>query len=298
MADSILAANSAAQTGRAAQDAQKLADDLDDFMTILTTQLANQDPLDPMDSSEFTSQLVQFASVEQQIATNSNLEALITAQLTSQLSGVTSYVGRYIEAETGYVQVFEGESEFGYILHEDADSTIINVSDLNGKTVFSGPGQVNAGKHGVEWDGMDLEGNLVPDGIYQITVSASDADGKPVGVTTTAVGKVTGVSYVGEQPVLLLDNQAIALNQVLTLREEAATPVTDDPITDEPGEGEGEGEAGETEGEGETGETGETEGEGETDGTGGTEGTEGEGETDGTGDTDGDGDTTNDETTS
>jgi len=221
MADAISGIGSAATTGKAAQDAQKLADDLDDFMTLLTTQLQHQDPLDPMDATEFTSQLVQFASVEQQIAQNSNLEALLSAQENSQLASVSGYVGHYIEAESSSVQVYGGQAEFNYILHEEAKGTLISIQDQHGRTVMTADGELNAGKHGVVWDGTDLSGNKVPDGVYKLQVTALDADGAPVEVTTTSVGVVTGVSYAGKEPVLMINNQSIGLDKVLTLKEEA-----------------------------------------------------------------------------
>lgn len=223
MAEAISGIGASASTGasQAAADRQKLADDLDDFMTLLTTQLQHQDPLDPMDANEFTTQLVQFASVEQQIQQNSNLEGLLAAQENSQLASVASYVGRMVEAETNQVQIHNGEAEFNYVLHEDSVSTLINIVDDNGRTVFSGEGNVAAGKHGVVWDGTDLSGQRLPDGLYKLTVSALDADGAPVDVTTTAVGKVTGVSYAGNEPELLLTNQAISLDKVISIKETA-----------------------------------------------------------------------------
>lgn len=223
MAEAISGIGAAATTGKSAQDAQKLADDLNDFMTLLTTQLQHQDPLDPMDATEFTSQLVQFASVEQQIAQNSNLETLITAQENSQLASVAGYVGRFIEAESTAVQVYNGEAEFNYILHEDSEGTLVNIQDENGNTLFTAEGNLTQGKHGVVWDGTDLQGNQVPDGIYQLQVVAQDGDGAPVEVTTTTIGLVTGVSYAGTEPVLMINNQEFGLDKVLTLKQEALT---------------------------------------------------------------------------
>jgi len=222
MADAISGASTAAAaTGRASNDAQKLADDLDDFMTLLTTQLQHQDPLDPMDATEFTSQLVKFASVEQQIQQNANLETLIQAQENSELASIASYVGRMAEVETNQVQIYNGEAEFNYVLHENAAGSQITIQDDNGNTVFSGKGNTSAGKHGVVWDGSDLNGNQLPDGLYRLTVTALDEDGAPVDVTTTAVGKITGVSYAGDEPALMMTNQAISLDSVISLKEEA-----------------------------------------------------------------------------
>ncbi len=225
MAEAISGIGASASTGasQAAQDAQKLADDLDDFMTLLTTQLQHQDPLDPMDANEFTTQLVQFASVEQQISQNANLESLLHAQENAQLSAVASYVGRMAEVESNQVQVYDGAAEFNYVLHEDSVGTLINIQDESNRTVFNSEGNVHAGKHGVVWDGTDLSGQQLPDGIYKLTVTALDADGAPVDVTTTTIGKITGVSYAGTEPELLMTNLALGLDKVITLREEAKT---------------------------------------------------------------------------
>jgi flagellar basal-body rod modification protein FlgD len=210
-----------ASATKSAVDAKKLANDLDDFMTLLTTQLQHQDPLDPMDATEFTSQLVQFASVEQQIAANSNLETLILAQENSQLASVASYVGRMVEVQSNAVQVYNGQSEFNYVLLDNAKSTIVNIQDMNGNTLFTAEGEVTQGKHGVVWDGTDLNGNKVKDGIYKLTVSSLDEDGAPVDVMTTSLGKVTGVSYADNEPTLLLNNLEVSLAQVITVREAA-----------------------------------------------------------------------------
>ncbi|WP_135076013.1 flagellar hook assembly protein FlgD [Terasakiella sp. SH-1] len=218
-----IGASAASGSSNAAADAQKLADDLDDFMTLLTTQLQHQDPLDPMDANEFTTQLVQFASVEQQISQNANLEALLQAQENAQLASVASYVGRMVEAESNQVQVYNGEAEFNYVLHDDAASTLLNIQDDTGRTVFSSDGNVSAGKHGVVWDGTDLGGQQLPDGLYKLTVTAMDKDGAPVDVTTTTIGKVTGVSYADTAPQLMMTNQALGLDKVITIQEQAMT---------------------------------------------------------------------------
>ena len=174
-----------------------------------------------MDATEFTSQLVQFASVEQQIAQNSNLETLITAQENSQLASVAGYVGHYIEAESANVQVYGGQAEFNYILLDESESTLINIQDVNGNTVMSAAGNLTPGKHGVVWDGIDLSGNKVPDGVYKLSVVGQDSDGAPIDVITTTIGVVTGVSYSGDEPVLLINNQEVGLDKVLSLKEKA-----------------------------------------------------------------------------
>lgn len=238
MADAISTVTSTAdavkELTKSQQSKQKLAEDLDQFMVLLTTQLKHQDPLDPMDSNEFTSQLVQFASVEQQIQGNTNLEALLQAQENSQMAAVASYIGHNVEAQSQDLQLVDGKAEFNYILHDTAAATTILITDQGGRTVFQAEGNVTPGKHGVEWDGTGLGGEKLADGPYKIMVSALDKDGAPVDVTHSVIGKVTGVNYAGDEPLLTINNsQEISLDKVLLLREiVASSTTTTDTTTD------------------------------------------------------------------
>lgn len=207
---------------------KKLADDLDQFMLLLTTQLQHQDPLDPMDANEFTSQLVQFASVEQQIQQNSNLEALIKAQEVSQMGSVASYIGKYVEAEHDYVELENSLAEFNYVLHEDAKSSQITILDESGKTVFSQSGETDAGKHGVIWEGMDQNDFQLSDGDYHVIVTALNADDEPIDVTTTVVGHVSGASYAGDEPTLFMGNTELSLAQIISMKAPITAPLTDE----------------------------------------------------------------------
>ncbi|MCW9035962.1 MAG: flagellar hook assembly protein FlgD [Rhodospirillales bacterium] len=191
----VAAADQAAAAGSKSAIAQeKLEDELSNFMTLLTTQLQHQDPLSPMDSTEFTSQLVQFASVEQQIHQNSNLEKLITMQETSLLSGIVQYVDKKIEVPGQQLPLEEGKADFSYTLNEKAESVTINILDLAGKSVYTAQGNISSGVHRVDWDGTDMDGIQLPNGEYHVIVSALDYHGDPIETPQTVIGTVTAVT--------------------------------------------------------------------------------------------------------
>ena len=125
---------------KSGQNAQSLEEDLNRFLTLLTTQLQHQDPLDPMDATEFTSQLVQFASVEQQIYQNSNLEKLLALQETNKLASLVDFMDNVIEVESQDLVLDEGNARFTYTIPVGAVDTKITISDVTGAQVFTADG--------------------------------------------------------------------------------------------------------------------------------------------------------------
>jgi flagellar basal-body rod modification protein FlgD len=179
----------------AAQSEAKLKDDLNKFLNLLVTQLKHQDPLDPMDATEFTSQLVQFASVEQQIHQNANLEKLIALQQGSQISTLVNYIGMKVEAGGNQKMPLEsGSAKFTYTLASAANKSTVNIVNDKGVSVYSADTATAAGKHAFTWDGRDKNGILQPDGDYTVVVTAQDRDGKILPVEYTVFGRVTGAS--------------------------------------------------------------------------------------------------------
>jgi len=196
-----------------------LADNLDNFLTILTTQLQHQDPLSPLDTHEFTNQLVLFAGVEQDIQGNSSLEKLIALQQNNVAVGAVSYIGQNIEATGQTNMLRNGEAKFGYTLPGNAKSAALQISDASGKPILSTPAQTTAGRHEFVWDGKDTQGNPVPEGPYSITVLAVDADDQPIPATYSVSGRVTGVEMINGDASLNLGDVAIPLTQVTRIRE-------------------------------------------------------------------------------
>src|SRR5262245_12081217 len=128
-------------TSVSSKAASQLTSNFDTFLTLLTTQLKNQDPLEPMDSSEFTQQLVQFSSVEQQINANKNLETLIALTKARSSTDAVSYLGRNVTVTDGSGALVGGSARWSYDLSNAAANTGVVVTDSRGRLVFVGRGE-------------------------------------------------------------------------------------------------------------------------------------------------------------
>ncbi len=197
-----------------------LADTFDTFLTLLTTQLQNQDPLDPMKSEQFTSQLVQFAGVEQSITTNKKLEQLIELQTSSQLNTAVSYIGKNVEVVADELMLDNGTSEISYGLDHNAATTIISIVDLNGNAVRTIDGEIAAGRHELTWDGRNARGDLLPDGVYGFSVVAVDDDDETVDTVAASLGRVTGVEIVDDALRLNIGEMGAPFDSLFAVRED------------------------------------------------------------------------------
>ena len=213
----VNALNGYTQTGTTNNTAsQNLSADMNTFLTLLTTQLKYQDPLDPMDTAEFTNQLVQYSSVEQAIQTNQKLDSLLSMNIANLGAQAVSYIGKVAQVLGNVMPLEGGKAKATYTLDKNVVSTTIVVKDMNGNIVYSEQGKVTSGTHEFTWDGKDSNGNQLEDGAYKIEVSTKVASG-----VTTVFGRVTGVAsdssgvYVG-----LGDAVTAGLGDILTVRND------------------------------------------------------------------------------
>ncbi len=196
------------------RDEQMLADDFDTFLQLLTTQLRNQDPLEPMDTNQFTQQLVQFSGVEQQIRTNSYLESLITSTEAQAVNAVVGYLGSTVTANGVATNLQNGQASWQLSAPFAGESSSITISDANGREVYSQPYSVPAGQSTFTWDGRMSNGQTAPEGIYRILVQGQTAGGDPVSVDTSITGQVTSVDVSGSEPVLRIGDVEVSLAAV------------------------------------------------------------------------------------
>ncbi|MBI2881389.1 MAG: flagellar hook assembly protein FlgD [Candidatus Tectomicrobia bacterium] len=188
-----------------------------DFLRLLIVQMQNQDPLNPQDPIEFTTQLTQFSQLEQLLNINKGLEDMKKGQQSLQSVQAAGYIGKTVRAKGFSVQVAGGQSTpISYALASDAATVTIQVRDASGKVVRTlEQSLVKGGTQTVAFDGKDTLGRPLPDGTYEISVTAQDKAGKPVKVELFRTGVVTGVSLEGEEPTLLVGNQKVKLSDVL-----------------------------------------------------------------------------------
>lgn len=191
-----------------------IADNFDIFLNLLTTQLKNQNPLDPVKTNEFTQQLVQFAQVEQQVKTNDNLENIADLYQESTLSSTVSYLGKTITAE-GNVTKLEGNGANWDIGFDDSpNEATVTVTNSSGKTVFTENVNFNIGSNSYTWKGENDFGNAQANGLYTIKVTATNNEGKTINASTMTTGVVTGVDMTGNTAVLNIGNRTVKLENI------------------------------------------------------------------------------------
>ena len=200
--------------GQQGQAAQQLAGNFDTFLKLLTTQLQNQDPLSPMDSNQFTQQLVAFSSVEQQINTNDNLQSLIALSLSQQASSAVNYIGHSVVMTSGKGSLENGQVDWTYNLSAPASGTTLSVTDATGKVVYTANGGTAQGNNDFSWNGTDQNGNQLPDGQYTLSVNATAGDGSAIDSTIASKAIVTAVDMSGSTPQLVLGAMEIPLSEV------------------------------------------------------------------------------------
>lgn len=200
-------------------DSASLADTFDTFLTLLTTQLKHQDPLNPMDTNEFTSQLVEFTNVEQAMLTNKKLDSLLAMQTDMQLNDAVGYIDKKVGADGIILMLQDGGSTITYDLGANAAEANILIIDEEGNTVRTLEADTEVGHHEIVWDGLDGDGEPLEDGLYGFLVTAIDADKKPVPLVQGTIGKVTGVKLVDGEVTLEVGELEIALSDILSVSQ-------------------------------------------------------------------------------
>jgi len=209
----VTSATSAASTGQAASAQKTLSSNFDTFLTLLTTQLQNQDPLQPMDSNQFTQQLVQFSQVEQQINSNKNLESLIALTKSQTATNAVSYLGKTLTLTDGTAAVIGGQAQWTYTVPNTAATTKLVITDSQGHPVYATTGATDRGSHVFAWDGKNSMGTQVPDGTYKLTVVETAADGTAINSSITSQGTIGEVDLAGNEPTLIIGTMRVPLSE-------------------------------------------------------------------------------------
>src|ERR1051325_645119 len=196
-----------------ATDKTTLAGNFNPFLTLLTTQLKNQNPLDPLDTNQFTQQLVQFASVEQQINMNQQLTSLVSLQKANQTTSAMSFLGATATVDGSSAKLVNGKGAWSFSVDKPSTGTI-TIKDSTGQTAYSGSFPLNAGNQAFAWDGRGNNGTQWPDGTYTLSMTAKDANGQSVAVSTTVNGTVDAVDLTQNPPALTIGGQSYSLDKI------------------------------------------------------------------------------------
>jgi flagellar basal-body rod modification protein FlgD len=197
----------------AASAQQQLSSNFDTFLTLLTTQLQNQDPLSPMDSNQFTQQLVEFSQVEQQIDSNKNLESLISLTKNQASTDAVSFLGKTLTVTDGTGALMNGQANWTYSLNSDATTAHLVVSDSQGHTVYTAPAATGAGMHSFSWNGAGNTGSTLSPGAYTLKVTAAAADGSTIPTSIASQGVVSEVDLTGTEPMLMIGPLGVPLSK-------------------------------------------------------------------------------------
>jgi flagellar basal-body rod modification protein FlgD len=206
---------------------QGIADNFDTFLQLLTTQLRNQNPLDPLDTNAFTQQLVQFSSVEQQLKTNDFLAALVQSNANTVQTNAVNYIGKTVSASGARSELIGGKAVWNFSL-EDAAKVNVTIKDASGNVVYTEVGDLQAGRGTFEWNGKLQNGMQAPEGTYTIQMSGTNIEGKNVPISTEFTGVVTGVDFTGSEPVLLIGTTRVNLSGVTSISTTPPAPPPED----------------------------------------------------------------------
>lgn len=215
----------ASATSRTASGGAMLASNFETFLSLLTSQLKNQDPLSPVDSNQFTAQLTQMAGVEQQLLTNDLLKALVAAQGGGgDLAQASNYIGRTATAAWSATKFADGKADWSYELGADAANATLQVLDSKGKVVWEGAApDKTSGVHDFTWDGKSTTGSTggQDDQVYTLKITAKTGAGAAVDAQVLTRGRVTGVEMYDGAPYLTIGKSILPLANVISLEETA-----------------------------------------------------------------------------
>lgn len=230
----IFQTQTAATTGPSVKTKDDSMMGKEDFLTLLVAQLKNQDPLNPDDPTEFTSQLAQFSSLEQLTNLNTSMESLANAQLQSERLGAMTLIGKEVVYPSADFALTEGSATVGYQIDGTASSVSMHIQNEAGAVVATlHPTDLSKGNHFVEWDGLDNDGNVAPDGQYKIILQANaDGDQSTVAISPLVRSEVTGLVMDPETGAAILQTTGgqVKLTEIIATYNKIAKTIADDEL--------------------------------------------------------------------
>jgi flagellar basal-body rod modification protein FlgD len=211
--------SSSSSSSSTSSASQQIAGNFDTFLQLLTTQLQNQDPLSPMDTTQFTQQLVEFASVEQQIDMNTNMQTLISMQQTTEATSALQLVGSTVTLSGSAATLSNAtNSPATWSLTTSSPAKAnITITSAAGTTAYTGTVALNAGTQSYSWSGQGNNGQTWPDGTYTIAINATGANSQAVKVSTQVQGTVSGVNLSQNPLTLVVSGQNVPVSEITSI---------------------------------------------------------------------------------
>ena len=188
-------------------------------MKLFLAQLNQQDPLNPMDTTQFSAQLAQFSTLEQLFNVNENLESIKGIQTSGNKYQILDLIGKEVQADSDMLVMNNGKAAKGYFyIGEPAECTvhILNEQGVSVKDIYLGV--VDTGNQEFEWDGFDSRGNLHTSGEYTYTVSAISGSGNRVSADKYIQGTVTGVTMDDADPIVYINDTPLGMSQIVNVK--------------------------------------------------------------------------------
>jgi flagellar basal-body rod modification protein FlgD len=219
---SIIPATSTSSTNTTASttpavDNTMIASNFTTFLQLLTTQLKNQNPLDPLDTNQFTQQLVQFAQVEQQMNMNASLTSLISLQRATQTTAALGFLGSTVVVDGDTARLTGGKATWSYSVEKPSTATI-NIKNAAGQVVYTESRTLTPGSQTFDWNGRSTTGQQLPDGDYAISITAKDTNGQLVAISTEVQGVVDGIDLTQTPAVLKIGSRSFTLDKIKQVR--------------------------------------------------------------------------------
>ncbi|MCA3307958.1 MAG: hypothetical protein ING03_00800 [Roseomonas sp.] len=212
MSASIAAASANAATSTS--QSSTFGGDFNTFLTLLTTQIKNQSPTDPLDTNQMTNQLVQFASVEQQIAMNQNLQSLLALEQTSQLIASAPLIGQMVSVEAEQITLQSGTGSLNLPAAGASQTALVTIQGSGNRVIRQETVPLGSAPKTWSWDGKGSDGLALPDGAYKVSVTGAAIGGKAEALPFTTIGKVTGAEKAGDDLKLLLGQLQVSFDKL------------------------------------------------------------------------------------
>lgn len=225
---SISGAVQSSTSGAASTALQQLSGNLDTFLQMLMTQLQNQDPTQPMDTAQFTQQLVEYSQVEQQIQTNQTLTTMNSSIKASATAAAVGLINQNVSVNGATQNLAQnGSVSWLYNLPEAASNVTLTVTDSNNNIVQTASGTTNAGTNSYNWNGINAQGNEATPGNYTLTVTAIDSNGNPIKASENPSGTVTGISFDSNgNPQVIIAGTAYAAANIVSINAQSTSSST------------------------------------------------------------------------